>query len=63
MRTMPTTLQQGMSATISTTLVTVEPYLFHCGALPYSKRGLGKVNPCHCDHILAVNILLLQDML
>jgi len=52
-----------MSATVPTTPVTVEPYLFHCGALPYSKRGTGEVNPCHCDHILVVIILLLQDRL
>jgi len=62
-RNMPPTLREGMSATSSTTPVTMEPYLFHCGALPNSKRGMGKVNPCHCDHTLAVTILLFQDML
>ena len=41
-RTMPPMLQQGMPATISTTPVTVQPYLFHCGALPYSKRMYGE---------------------
>jgi len=62
-RTMPPTLQQGMKTVVSTTPVTVEPYLFHCGTLPYSKRSIGRVNPCHYDHILAVIVLLLQDML
>jgi hypothetical protein len=63
MRAMPPTLQQGMSATIPTTPDTVAPYLFNCGALHDSKRGLGKINPYHCNHALAVTILLLQDTL
>jgi len=59
----PPMLQQGASTTILTTLVTVAPYLFHFKALPNSKRGMGKINPCPCDHTLAVTVLLLQDKL
>ena len=41
-RAMPPMLQQGMTATIPTTPVTVEPYLFHREVPPHSKRKYGK---------------------
>ena len=52
-------MQQGMLTTIPTTPVTVAPYHCHCEALPNSKRGMGKINPFHYDHALAVTILVL----
>ena len=30
------------------TSFTMQPYLFYCGVLPHSKRGMGKVNQRHC---------------
>jgi len=30
------------------TSFTMQPYLFHYGVLPHSKRGMGKVNQRHC---------------
>jgi len=46
--------QQGRVPTVPTTLVTValplslcNPYLFHCGVLPHSRKGMGEVNQHH----------------
>ena len=31
----------------SPTSFTMQPYLFHCGVLPHSERGMGEINQCH----------------
>jgi len=31
----------------SLTSSTIQPYLFHCGVLPHSKRGMGEINQRH----------------
>jgi hypothetical protein len=56
---MPPTLQQGTSSTIPTTPITVAPHLCHCEHCTIV-GGMGEVNPGHCNHTLAVTILLLQ---
>ena len=41
-------LRQGMVATITTTPVTVQPYLLYCEVPSHSKRGMEEINLRHC---------------